>query len=61
MKTTAAFVVTLTIDDGANKEDIAAYLQDQLLSFGFDVESVNPWDSPSDTAFNAASFQPPII
>lgn len=40
-----AFAVTIEIEDSANPEVIAGEISDALTSEGYDVTSVNPWDT----------------
>ncbi len=47
MKQSAAFIVTLNVDDLNQLEQTAERIHDELDNSGFDVVEVKPWQHPT--------------
>lgn len=46
---TVTFLVSINLDDLSTIADVAADIQDDLISAGHDVEEVKPWQRPTLT------------
>ena len=55
---TKAFVVTLVLEGTEDPIMVASDIEHAVLGAGYEVDSVNPWDSPDQPSFN---FNLPMV